>query len=77
MTTNIEILSLDHVSEKSSIEYEYPNFNDKFNSNLFSGLEDEDGGYEFPSNNYSSEYENENSSSLMPIPPLPTDKYKT
>ena len=74
MNNNIGILSLNHVSEKASIEDKYPNFNDKFNSDLLSGSEDEDGGYEFPLNDYSSKDNDEKSSSLLTIPTLTTDK---
>ena len=48
MTNNIGMSSLDHVSEKASIEDEYPNFDDNFNIDLLPGLEDEDDGYDFP-----------------------------
>ena len=34
MTDNIGISPLEHVSEKESIEDDYPNFNDKFNSDI-------------------------------------------
>ena len=61
--------------EKSSIEDECPNFNGKFNSDLLSGSEDEDGGYGFPLNDWSSEYYDEKISPLIPIPTLTTDEY--
>ena len=44
--------SFNHVSEKASIEDEYPNFNNSFNSDIVSGSEDEDYRYEFPLNDY-------------------------
>ena len=75
MTNSIGIESLNHVSENASIEDEYHNFNDKFNSDLLSVPEDEDDGYEFTLNYYSSEVDDENSSSLLPITTLTTDKY--
>ena len=53
------MLSLDHASEKASIEYEYLNFNNKLNSYILSGSEDEDDGYEFLLNDYPSEYDDE------------------
>ena len=52
MTNNIGISSIDNVNENASIEDEYPNFNDKFNSDILSGPEYEDDGYEFPLNDY-------------------------
>ena len=73
VTNSIGISSLDNVSEKASIEDEYPNFNDKFNSELLSVSEYEDDGYEFPLNDYSSSEDYENSSSIYPIPTLNTD----
>ena len=76
MTNNIGVLSLDNVSEKASMEDEYPNFNNKFNSDLLPGSEDEDNVYELPSNDYSIEDDDENSSSLLPIPTLTTDECK-
>ena len=76
MTNNIGVSSLDNVSENSSIEDKYPNFNNKFNSDILSVSEDEDDVYEFPFNYYSSEEDDENISSLFPIPTLTTGKYK-
>ena len=64
------------MSEKASIYDEYPNFNDSFNSNILSLSKDEDDGFDFTLNCYSIEYGDENSSSLLPIPTLITDKYK-
>ena len=67
--------SLDHVSEKASIEDEYPNFDDNFNIDLLPGLEDEDDGYGVSLNYYWSEYDYENNSFLIPIHTLTIDKY--
>ena len=64
------------MSEKSSIEDEYPNLNNKFNSDIRSVSEDGNGGYELPLNYYSSEDHYEKGYSLLPIPIFPTDKYK-
>ena len=68
--------SLDHVSEKELIEDEYLNFNYMFNRYILSGSKYEDDGHDFLLNDYSIEEDDENSSSLLTIPTLTTDKYK-
>ena len=76
VTNNIGISSLDHVSQKESIEDKYPNFTYNFNSDILTLSEDEDYMYESPFNYYSSEDNDENSSSLLKIPNFNNDVYK-
>ena len=63
------------MSEKESIEEDYPNFDYNFSSDILSVSYDEDDGYEFPLNDYSSEDDDEKSSSILPIPTLTNDEY--
>ena len=70
------MFSLDHVSENTSIDDEYPNFNNKFNIDILTGSEDQDDGYAFSLNDYSSEVDYENISFLMTIHNLTNDEYK-